>query len=167
MVYQNRTVAMNLQEVFDALDLSFIADKLRRVCYMLAHQKVYNVAYTFGFIEEILAFIDQHPHLLEIPAIAIYYYGYKATVEPKNESHFQSLKELIFQHEHLFPHLEANGIYLMALNYCIGRTNAGFNKYRRESFELYRRGVENGVLIEKWANFAVYFPQCRYARIVL
>ncbi len=158
MVYQTRTTAMNLQEVSDALDLSYAADKLRRACYMLAHQKVYKADYDLGLIDEVLEFIGTHPHLLEVPAIAIYYYGFKTTVEKEDESHFQSLKEQIFKHEHLFPSFEMAGIYLMAINYCIGMTNAGFTQYTRESFELYRQGFEKEILIENGQISRFTFP---------
>ncbi len=158
MVYQTRMGNMNLQELSDALDLSYIADKLRRACYMMAHQKVYKSDYDLGLIQQVLDFIDSQPQLLEIPAIAIYYYGYKTTIEKENETHFHLLKNEIFKNEHLFPDSEIIGIYLMAINYAIGRTNAGYTEYRRESFELYRQGFEKEILIDNGEISRFTFP---------
>ncbi|RMG76324.1 MAG: hypothetical protein D6714_21530, partial [Bacteroidetes bacterium] len=138
---------INLQEVSDALDTSFFADKLQQSCFMLAHQAVYKTEYDRRLIEEILNFVEEKS-LLHYPAIAVYYYGYKAMLEKEDEAHFFNLKKEIEKNEHCFPPEELKVIYLMSINYCIKKLNAGKREFYRESFELYRRGFEKMILIE-------------------
>ncbi|MCP3929166.1 MAG: hypothetical protein GY705_08710, partial [Bacteroidetes bacterium] len=130
---QKRIIPMNLQEMSDTLDISYLASKLRQSCLMLAHQRVYKTEYAIGLIHEVLEYVEKN-NFLKIPAIAVYYYVYLALTNPIEEHHFKNLKETIFEYGHLFSHSEARDIYLMAINYCIGRMNAGENSYVLESF---------------------------------
>lgn len=140
---------INLQQMSDASDITFIADKLRQSCLMLANQTLYKADYQIGLQDEVLSFVESNAFLLEIPAIALYYYGYNTITNKHDESHFQNLKTQINLQGHLFPKTEFRDIYLMAINYCIGRINAGLDPFIREAFELYRKGFENKVFIEQ------------------
>ena len=142
-----RTVPLNLQEVSNSMDVAYLANKLRQSCLMLAHQTVFKTEYEIGLLEEVFKFVE-NKHYLDVPAIAIYYYAYKATKERDNEEYFQRLKEQIIEHGDLFPQSEIRDIYLLAINYTIGRMNAGVEQYVRETFELYRRGLEKKILIQ-------------------
>ena len=142
-----RTVPLNLQKVSDTLDIHFISTKLRQACLMLAHQNVFKVEYDIGLLDQVLAFVEAKKPF-DIPAIAIYYHSYKSLKERDNESHFLALKNALLQFEDLFPESEIRDIYLLAINYCIGRMNAGVAQYVRETFELYRRGLEKKILLQ-------------------
>lgn len=140
---------LNLQSVSDKLDVTFVADKLRQSCLMLAHQSVYKKEdYETGILKQVLEFV-QTKDFLDYPAIAIYYYTYLTQTEKENESHFQNLKREISEHGHLFPFYELRDIYILATNYCIGRLNAGLRNYARESFELFRQGLEQKILLDE------------------
>ena len=149
VVSQERTVDMNLQEVSDTLDIAFLADKLRHSCHMLAHQAVYKVNYSLNLITEVFSYIKNNPKTLDIPAIAIYYYGYMTVTDKENETHFHNLKTQIFENGQLFPQRELMALYIIALNYCIGRANMGILHFVRESFDLYKRGIETEILIQR------------------
>ena len=144
---KKRTSSINLQEVSDALDVTFVADKLRQACLMLAHQKVYKAAYQMRMIEEIIHFIENSDYL-EVPAISIYYYIYKASNEKDDTSYFEQLKAAIKEKGHFFPPTERSDIYLMAINYCIAKLNVGQRAFIREAFELYRQGLEDHTLVD-------------------
>jgi hypothetical protein len=144
---QKRVTAYNLQELSEALDVSYLSEKLRQSCHMLTHQKVYKVDYTIGLIEPVLLYIEEKD-FLKIPAVAIYYYALKTLTNVEEEIHFQHLKQQILSHEDAFPKNELRDIYLMAINYCIGKLNAGKEQFLQETFELYRKGVESFILIE-------------------
>jgi inhibitor of KinA sporulation pathway (predicted exonuclease) len=144
---KKRTAEMNLQEVSDALDTTYIADKLRQSCLMLAHQAVYKAKYNVGFLNEVLDFVEKGDFLRH-PAIAIYYYGYKAISDKSGQEHFRNLRQEIQKHKDFFPHSELRDIYLMAINYCVARINAGDENMRAELFDLYRNGIESMTLIE-------------------
>jgi hypothetical protein len=145
---KKRTMDNNLQEMSDALDITFLADKLRQTCLMYAHQAVYKARYKIGLLEETITYIENH-NLLEYPAIAIYYYGYKMRVDKEdNQAHFLNLRKTMEEYSSLFTHSELRDIYLMAINYCINEINRGIAEMRIELFNLYRNGMENMVFIE-------------------
>ncbi len=144
-----RSISLNLQEVSDSLHQTFIAEKLRQSYLMLAHQSVYKTDYKIGLIDEILKEVADNEELLNTPAIALYYYGYKTNTEKENPAHFINLKENIFKHGYLFPRGELRDISLMAINYCIGQMNRGKDEFIRESFELYKEGFDKELFINK------------------
>lgn len=143
-----KRIDLNLQEVSDALDATYIADKIRQSCLMLAHEAVYKKkAYDIGMLDEVLEYA-KIKNFLEYPAIAMYYYSYMTMTDRENEIHFNNLKNEITQNGYLFPTTEMRDILLSATNYCIGRMNAGFPEYIRESFELFKRGLEEKLLLD-------------------
>ncbi|MBK9015186.1 MAG: hypothetical protein IPM82_14575 [Saprospiraceae bacterium] len=143
-----RTVPLNLQEVSDSNDISFIINKLQVGCIMLSHQKVFNTNYNLGLLSPVLEFVENNKELLENPAIAIYYFTYKANTESDNEGNFKSLKEQIRLHGDFFPLPEIRSIYLFAINYCIGKMNLGAFSYVREAFDLYQQGLSKDIFLE-------------------
>lgn len=143
-----RNTPLNLQEVSDANDVAYLANKLQLSCIMLSHQAVFKTTYQFKVLDELLSFLESNPVLLETPAIAIYYYQFKAMKNPAEESHYRHLKKEIFENGHFFPKEEMRVIYLLTINYCIGRINAGIDFYWRESFDLYKEGLEKDIFLE-------------------
>lgn len=146
VVNKSRTKPMNLQEVSDSLDITYFADKLRQSCHMLAHQTVYKMDYDVSIIDDILNHVE-NKGFIDIPAIAIYYYGYKAITNKENESYFYSLKEQIYNHGSFFSDFELQEIYLMAINYCINKSNSGNKIFTEELFELFDKGFKSNILI--------------------
>ena len=143
-----RDVQLNLQEVSDANDIAYLTSKLKLSCIMLSHQAVYKSDYKMHLLEDVLSNIEQNPKYLEIPAISIYYYIYRSISEKKDEEAFVKLKEQILQNSDLFPLDEIRGIYLLAINFCIGQINTGKVHYSKESFDLYDLGTRNRIFIE-------------------
>lgn len=148
-VYLSRVnrISQNLQEVSNSLDISFLSGKLRQYCLMLSHQSVYQKEYSIGLLQNLLPVI-QTDEYLKVPAIAIYFFVFKTITEKEDESHYFRLKDQIKKHGHIFPSTEIRDIYLMTINYCIGRINIGKENFVREAFELYKLGFEKKVLIE-------------------
>ncbi|MEK7256022.1 MAG: hypothetical protein AAB316_14820 [Bacteroidota bacterium] len=143
-----RTVPLNLQEVSDANDVAFLANKLQLSCIMLSHQAVFKTDYKMNLLDDLLKQLEANPQFLEIPAIAIYYHQFRAITQPENEAHYDNLKAHIMQHGDLFPSQEIRVIYLLTLNYCIGRINAGQSAFLKESLDLYKKGLEINIFLE-------------------
>lgn len=141
-------ITPNLQQASDALDAAFLISKLKQSCLMLTHQSVYQKEYEIGLLHPLLSVI-QNKSYLDIPGVAIYFYVYKTLIEKEDTTHFHLLKDQIKVSGHLFPLDEIRDIYLMAINYCIGRMNKGVKYFIREAFELFRLGFEKKILIEK------------------
>lgn len=144
-VKNKRFGELNLQEISNSIDIVYLASKLRQTCFALAHLTVYKAAYDFSQIPFVL---KQAKNYLDIPAIALYYYCYKAIKEGQDEA-FQELKKGILRHTSTFPLGEIRGLYLMALNFCIKSLNSGHKDYTRECFDLYKEGLERDFLLEE------------------
>ncbi len=142
---EKRTEKLPLQKLSDTIDISFLAVKLRETCFMLSHQSVFKADYNFGLLEMILPTLHESKYL-EIPAIAIYYNTYFCLTKSEEEGYFNKLKELIFLHSSEFPEREVRAIYLLAINYCIKRLNAGNEDFAKAGFELYRGAMSQNVL---------------------
>lgn len=147
-VKYSRTKKINLLEVSESLYHSFIADQLRQGCLIHAYRSFYETDYKIGLIDEIIEEIIRNPSLLDIPAISVYFYGYKTNLEKENPSHFQNLKDAIEKFGHLFPVDEFGDIYHIATNHCIGQMNRGKDEFIREAFELFRKGFEKEIFLE-------------------
>jgi hypothetical protein len=142
---QERT---NLQEVSDGFDHYFIATKLKQAC--LAHSRFITnqEEYRIGLLDAVLAETRQRPQLLEVPAVAVYYQCYQAVVEGGDESDFQALRSVMEKYQSGFPNAEMRDIYLLAINYCIRRTNTGEQAFISEALELYRQSLDKGYLLQ-------------------
>jgi len=137
----------NLQNVSNALDISFLSEKLRESCLMLSHQSVYKKELNYGLLDSLLPNVEQEEYLKH-PIIATYFYVYKTIIGDENESYFHLLKEKISQYESQFSFMEFRDILLMTINYCIRKMNSGIQSFIREAFELFKLGFEKKILIE-------------------
>ena len=142
-----RTENLNLQEISNTIDTTYLAKKLRQTCVLMAHQRVYKADYDFGLLPDVINYIEKRG-LLNIPAISIYYYCYYSLVHPKQVDYFITFKQLLFEHSEKFPLTEVRDLHILAINYCIKRLNEGISEYAQEGFELYKKGLENRYLIE-------------------
>jgi hypothetical protein len=141
-----RTEALNIQGLGDSLDVWYFAQKMRQICIAQSHQTVYKTEYKFTFLEPVLLHIEAE-NLMQIPAIGLYYYCFKALLAPENEALFALFRQKIVEHGDLFPEDELRDLFLLAINFCTRRVNEGSRVHIREGFELYRNGFEKKVFI--------------------
>jgi len=158
---QNRTNKTNLQIVSDHLDTFFIISKLKLGCRKISRAIINAESYNIEMLDLVLQEISNRPKLLEIPAIAIYYYCYKAIAPNGSENDFQDLRSNINQYKNIFAPADLRDIYLIAINYCIRKINTGAIPYFKEAFELYRLSLQDGLLLEDGV-----FPESTYNNIV-
>lgn len=147
---QGRAKNFNLQEMSDAQDIAFIAERLRTGCLVASHQAVARQHYDNGLLAPLLQFLEGHRYL-EIPVIGGYYHGYFAMTGgagEETESHFHHLKNILAAHGELFSPAEVQDLYLMAINFCIRRFNQANQTYIKDAFDLYRSGLRQGALLE-------------------
>ena len=142
-----RHISQNLQDIHDNFDTYFLATKLRHCCLTISHQNVYKTEYDFGLLPEVLQYVENR-QLHTIPAIGVYYYCYLALANIEHESYFLQFKQMIFEHGQKFNTNELNGLYLLAINYCIRRLNQGKKHYAKEGLELYKAGLRSLALIQ-------------------
>ena len=142
---QNRMAELNLQEISDNLDLSYITQKLRQTCFSLSHQAVYPKNYDFGLLEKMLELLETGKHL-DKPAVAVYYYCYRSLTQTEEETFFRKFKSLLISEAHLFPVREKRDLYLLATNYCIKKMNAGERQFAREGLDIYKDALKQEAL---------------------
>jgi hypothetical protein len=143
-----RTEALNLQELLDVTDTAYITQKLRQACFALTHQTVYNAEYRMGLLEAVLQHIRLSPELLELPAVALYYFCYLFLTEPDEEKHFSRFRELLLTHSATLPPDEQRDLHLLAINYCIKKINQMQSAYFRQALELYQSALRADLLLE-------------------
>lgn len=146
-ITQNAPV--NLQETADALERYFLSEKFKIALAMQAHHKVYQKTnYDYGLLDAGVSYMEARGHLLESPAISLYYYAYMTVVHPSEERYFDEFEQLIQQYIDQFDQAELRNFYLAALNYCATKINHGRQDFARRAFDLSKRGLETGVLLE-------------------
>ncbi len=142
-----RVAEFNLQQLSDFADTAFIAQKLRLTCIALSHQTVYKADYDLGMLSAVLSEVERRG-LHQLPAIGLYYFGYRLMAEPDEEQHFTRLKAMLLHESGKLPADEQRNLCLMALNYCIKKVNALSEQYYREAFDLYKFAVQQALLFE-------------------
>lgn len=147
---QQRDATKNLQELSTKLDLRFLSRKLKDACRLLAHQAVAKQQYDFGLLDTILPYLEKSPELLEHPSIALYYYYYQAAVEEEeaeSERYFQKFKTTFLQSTSAFEDIEVKDLYIIAVNFCIKKSNVGKTEYLHELFDFYDAGLRLNMLL--------------------
>lgn len=141
-----RTAALQVQDMADALDHWYFAQKLRQICTALSHQNVFKTEYHFSMLAPILVQIQQQ-QLLRFPAIDLYYHCYQMLSQPESDAAFTAFREKIEEHSKSFPEEELRDLYVLALNFCTRRVNEGSTTHIRAGFELYRSGFDKNVFV--------------------
>lgn len=131
----------HFEQLSTQLDKAFLSRKLWQSCVSLSHQTFANTRFDPGILKPLLDGIEELP-FMEIPAISIYYYCYRALSRPEREEYYFQFKNLLFLHGDVFPPEELRDLYLLAINFCIKQYNEGNPAFLREQFEFYRQGLE-------------------------
>ena len=155
---QERSARLNLQPLPDTLTVFYLAEMLRHACAALTHQAVAGQNYRFALLDALLDAAEKE-NLLSEPAVEIYYRAYQMlkNAGAEGDAALQQLTALLEKHSALFGAAEMRGLYLLAINGCIRRMNAGQRDYIRAAFELYRTALLRGFLPEAgWISGFTY-----------
>jgi hypothetical protein len=143
---EKRVSDLNFQYINQELDRFFIISKLRQACLALSHQAVYRMEYELGMLEEALHYATQED-MQSQTGIAIYYHCYYALSDKDAVSHFEAFKQLLFQEGNRFPPEEQQDLYILGINFCTRRYNAGDENFLSSQLELYQHGLQHGFLL--------------------
>lgn len=137
----------SIQHAADNLDRFYYLRRLRYVCSMLDRQNILEIEFDTGISAAWLQHLEQQG-LSKEPMIHLYLTIFRSLREENNEAHFQQLKtsllNLIGQEE---SHSLAEPL-LFAINYCARKIRAGQESYLREAIDLYRTGIDAGLLLD-------------------
>lgn len=145
-----RSSALNVQGLSDALDIQYFADKLRHACRLNSRLVMFKMDYQPRMLSVVLEQVVQENYQV-IPAIGVYYHCYLALTktDASAHQHFDALLQILQEQAQLFPALELRELYLLAINYTIKQFNTGSNSYLAKAYELYQSGIAGGYLLDQ------------------
>lgn len=146
-VRSGRVTPLNLQTLSEMHDTAFIAEKLKIACVVLSRQTVLKMDFDSGLLPTVLAYVESNSQLLDNPAIAIFYWGYKSIIEPDEASNYWKLSERLKSDSRAFNKAELNDIYLLLVNYCIRKMNKGESRYISEALQWYKSGLDSQLFV--------------------
>jgi hypothetical protein len=166
-IAQNRSKEIDLNPSIEHLTVFYLSEIFRNACTALTHQAMSEKTYNLAPLHQAFLMAETS-NWLDFPAISVYYWICKALLEDNvakvskqndalNTNYFEQWKTVIQNYQHSFSQTELRSIYLMAINFCIRRMNAGSEFYKRAAFELYQKALKQGFLEEKgWLSVFTY-----------
>lgn len=101
------------------------------------------------------------PRFKAVPLIAISVAAIRCLSEPDEEQHFRSLIEGLEFHAAQLSSEDRRISYQLAQNYCAFKINQGKTAYYREVFEIFRKIIDQGILLEDGQ-----LPEAMYKNII-
>jgi hypothetical protein len=136
---------------FQLLSASFgnyvAINTLRQGCSIISQKNINKNQVNIPYLQETIRLVEEG-HFTDAPAVQIYYYCYKALVQPDDEIAFTAIKTHLASESTIFPDDELRDIFILAINFCIRRLNTGQKHYIQEAFNLYRLGLTRKVFLE-------------------
>ena len=146
----------NLQTILAQQEKYFAAAQLRTACTALSYQNFYKTEFDFGLLKPLLERIAAQNWQQTEPIIGAYFFIYKMTTEAESEPFFAAFRQNMPVYAQLFDGYELRECYISAINYVIKCAHKGQTEYFRTLFELYKEGVENGVLLGKTGDISAF-----------
>jgi hypothetical protein len=142
---QQRSTNKNIIETLNALDIYYLVTKLRYCAAMLHYQEFLSLQGEVALIHEILAHCAEGRYD-SVPLLRAYYYTVMSLIEPNTESHFESMKGIIFSNIDSLTSETLRDLFAFAIVYCINKINNGHVAYQRQIFELYKQSLASGII---------------------
>jgi hypothetical protein len=126
---------------------AFVAlSALRHGCAALDQFSAQVAVSSIDYLPETLQVVGAGRYA-DVPAVQVYFYCFQL-MSSHDALHFSALKGLLAKHSALFPPEEIRDVWLVAINFCIRKFNAGARDWMYEAFKMYRNGLEQGVLLD-------------------
>jgi len=137
----------NINQTTFHLTAHFAAGLLRQACILLTVNRGQINRNEIPLLDSIIHEVEKKT-FINSQAVNIYHLAFKCLSETNNEDNFNEFKKLLAANWSIFPAKEMRDVYLIAINYCIQKMNNGESQYIKEAFELYKKGLQNKVLLE-------------------
>lgn len=147
LALKNRVVEVPFAQMATDRQTAYVLGQLRLQCSAAVFKQL-SKQQTATSLSDPIPLNPDHPDLQANPGIRLYTCLRAALNNPENEDAFYEAKNLIHQYGHQFREAERREQYLIALNFCIRKINAGKDHFRAQAFELYQSGIENKALFE-------------------
>lgn len=150
----NRTDTREMEAMLNHLDRFYMVEKLRHACQLTANMLIMNTHYEFLFLEPVLEYLktEEGEALLsgdKEPSIDCYYHILMSLRDPDKEQHYERMLHYLNAGFERLPLDHQKDVYGFAGNYCIQRIRSGHADYRGELMDLYRRGIDIGIIYDK------------------
>lgn len=136
----------NIQYAAQYLDRYYFLQRLKLTCAMLDRQSIFQNPYELHLTASWIQHLEKH-NFFDEPIIRLYSTIFKALQNEQHEEHFTSLTAFMKDYAANIPRKELADIHLFAINYCARKIRQGKETYIAEALNLYRTGIESGVLI--------------------
>ena len=143
-VRHHRAPSEQLQRVVTAFDAAYLTNRLRLACMQISQQRAFTSAADEGLLPALLPLLDAYA----LPPVArVYYLLYRSFAEPDADwfARFQRAQE---EYRAVFSTDNRRDLYLLSINYCIPKINAGDDSYRTVVLDIYRGALDEGLLID-------------------
>lgn len=142
----NRSKDFNLQDVINHATLFSIIETLKYACIIQSLQKISELKIENHLLDATLSLLE-NPVFLKDIAVRIYYNIY-LVVRDENEQAFKRfIKDLKANNDYFTPQ-DLKDLYLLAINFCVKKSNQNLQEYTKQAFELYVYAIQKGYLLE-------------------
>ncbi|MBK8491567.1 MAG: hypothetical protein IPL49_11970 [Saprospirales bacterium] len=117
-----RTFNPHLQEAANALDVFYLAEKLRLSCAMVNLVQLLDVDYDLRWTEEVMEIAERSPEL-QTPAIQVYLALYHLLKHPEDPGYYSPAKKELWAHFDQFDKAELTTLSIALFNFCSRRIN--------------------------------------------
>ncbi len=142
----NRSQDFKLQEVIDSATYFTVLETLKYACIIQSLQKISEHKIENYLLDAVLQVV-QRPGFLDVIPVRIYYNVYRVITED-DEQALQTFISDIKTNNDSFTLQDLRDLYLLAINFCIKRSNQNILQYTQMAFELYLFAIGEGYLLE-------------------
>lgn len=129
------------------LDYFYLTQKLKYYANWLLYSRSRTTEKEVLIPAGIWEVLDKNP-FNTVPLLIVYKKVIDCLTEPEDEQHFRRLLENIEIQGNELSKSDLRECYQIAQNYCAIKINQGRREYYREAFEIYKRIIQKGILLE-------------------
>lgn len=145
---RQRSFDLTIQRAATTLDRYYFLRRLTFACAMLDRQTIFQDQYDIQLSTTWVKHLRDTNGLGD-PLIQLYFSIFQALREEEEEAHFFRLKQQLNELSDTISPLDLKDIFLFGINYCARKIRQGREDYTREALQLYRRGIEQGLLLDQ------------------
>jgi len=138
----------NVEEISSNLDVYYIVVKLRSAIEAQSRTQSEKHQYDLKLVPQIVNFLKDTGHYLDFPPVALQYYIYKMLTEADDPEPYYNYKELVMHNTDQLSSSNTSEFFKPGLNYCRRQINIGNALFRAEYLELYKFGLERGLVYD-------------------
>lgn len=135
----------NLEQINSSLDQFYFAEKMR---LFISEKTRESGSRELSLIPEIKKYLQERAIENYSSIVQLYYQTVLLYTEEEKNTHFQKLKQLLYQLSPEVPTDEAHGFYIAAVSYCIDEISSGKVDFYKYLMELYKDMIAKNMIIK-------------------